>query len=351
MPIVVAVGDLMFGRGVDAIDPDALGRVISPAAQGLLTGDLVTGNLECVVGEGGDKSPFSHSHFRTSVERAAVLLKHFDVVSLANNHAFDFGPAGVADTRASLDALEVRHVGSGRTREEASRPAVFDVGGREVAVLGATTVSVAPQGLGGWVLAKPDHLLRDSISRCKAAGQVVVLHLHAGGGDCVYPAPAVRRLHHEMMDWGADIVLGHHPHVVQGWMEREEKHAFFSLGDFVFDKLEDGRDRSLIVRIDLAGERPEVDVAPVRRMPSLEVAPVSGSELDPVLSELKSLGEALASGESDAAYNAWYGNPAGRLWRSVRKDFEHGGVPAIIAKFQRLAARRFPGSGPLSGEL
>lgn len=340
MAKIIGVGDIMLGRGIARFVQDKYDSLLGHDVIESLQGDLITGNLECVICTGGTPNRISHSHFRTEPERATALLQRFHVVNLANNHMFDFGERGIEETLEHLDAIGVKSVGVGRARQAAYAPARFDLGRRQVAVFGATTVSTMPKSGASFFMAKPDGYLSEAVARARAGGDLIVLHLHAGGGDCAHPAPTVRELHAKLLASGVDIIFGHHPHVVQGWNIRSGKIAFFSLGDFIFDKLEAGRDTSLIARVSLTEDDSLLEMIPVRRNKDLRVATLSSADKSAILEHLDALNEAIASGASDHAYRQWYGNPVSRLWTSVRTDYQHGGLFAIIAKIRRLDRHR-----------
>jgi len=106
---IVGVGDIMLGRGLADSKIKDFDFLLEPKLISALQGDLVTANLECILGEVGAPNPISHAHFRTSPERAISLLRRFHVVNLANNHIFDFGEEGVESTLYQKE-LKVRSI-------------------------------------------------------------------------------------------------------------------------------------------------------------------------------------------------------------------------------------------------
>jgi len=190
-----------------------------------------------------------------------------------------------------------------------------------------------PKSGAAFFCAEVDDRLKNAIRDAYARGDFIVLHLHAGGGDFMHPAPAVRELQAELLEAGADIIFGHHPHVTQGWHVGHGKSGFFSLGDFIFDKFDQGRDRSLIARVSLIGDKLLLSTVAVKRNPDFSLSALTGAEETAFAQHLGVLNAAILSGESDRYYWRWYGSPLMRLWRSVCGDFRHGGVSALVAKF------------------
>lgn len=340
-PRLVAVGDVMLGRGVRQTGFSDATKLLAPDLLKQLNGDIVTGNLECLIGSKGKPNPASHSHFQGNPEMARPLLELFDVVSVANNHFGDFGDDAVDETLAWLDEIGVRHVGIGKSVEAAVDPAVFDIAGHKVAIFAATTVGNLPAS-SQYTLAKPGRELYRRADAVAGAGYRCILHLHAGGGDVCHPAPSIRNLMEEVRQAGFSVVLGHHPHVVQGIDVSDDGSVFYSLGDFVFDKLEDGRDQALVVTIDIgatAGED-EIQVDTVQRETDLTLSLLSGARREIALQRLDELSRKVFSGASDKLYLEWRGSKWKRLLQSLQADWNSGGLRAIGAKIQRIDARK-----------
>lgn len=340
-PRLVAVGDIMLGRGVRLTGcPDAT-KLLAPDLLNQLNGDIVTGNLECLIGTKGEPTPASHSHFQGDPEMARPLLEMFDVVSVANNHFGDFGDDAVEETLAWLDKIGVRHVGIGKSVEAAVDPAIFDIEGRKVAIFAATTVGNLPAN-SQYTLATPSQELYRRAEAIAGAGYRCILHLHAGGGDVCHPAPSIRNLMAKVRQAGFSVVLGHHPHVVQGIDVSDDGSVFFSLGDFVFDKLEDGRDQALAVTIDIgatAGED-EIQVNIVQRETDLTLSLLSGDQKETASQRLDDLSRQISTGVSDKLYLEWRGSKWRRLLQSLQADWKAGGVRAIRAKIKRINVRK-----------
>jgi len=171
---------------------------------------------------------------------AAVLRENkFGLVSLANNHIMDYGEEGLYDTLDSLNKAGVKHTGAGRNQDEAFAPAVLSIGGRNITFIARSSVVVSSKAYAGKL--NPGAALFDekevvcSIKECKRSADVVVLMLHWGLEQYRFPSPRQRGLAQRLIDAGADILIGHHPHVVQGVEKYREGLIAYSLGNFLFN--------------------------------------------------------------------------------------------------------------------
>ena len=232
-------GDTMLGRSVaDAI---AAGReplldrdVVAIAA----TADLFVVNLECCISERGAPWPaVGKPFFFRAPPRAAELLAEWgvDAVSLANNHALDYGREALADTFAHLDAVGVAWVGAGADEREARAPRRLTAGGRGVAIVAATDhpadfaaaperAGVAYADLGAGV---PNWLT----GAFGGQDDVVLCLVHWGPNMVPAPVALVRRAAAELTAAGATLVAGHSAHVPHGAARR----VLYDLGDFLDD--------------------------------------------------------------------------------------------------------------------
>jgi hypothetical protein len=338
---IVAVGDIMLGRGIRHTNSLSAFDLLDTEVANHLKGDIVTGNLECLVGESGSPNPVCHSHFQGGQVFSEKLVRLFDVVSLANNHINDFGEAAIAETIDWLARIGVRWTGIGKNLSEATEPVCFENAGGKFAVFSATTVNP----LASWSsykVATPGRALSKRAQLYKKAGYHCILNFHGGGGDVCHPAPYIRSMLLQMASSDFKVVFGHHPHVVQGYLIRANNAIFFSLGDFVFDKFEGGRDKSLLVKlsIDPRGNISSNDVIAMQRTSGFEVSCIKGEQLDEYLKMLREQSRLIETGESDLAYAISRGSKARFLLRSLRRDYQVGGLRALIAKLSRINRRK-----------
>ena len=270
---LAAVGDIMLARTIGIrYERDPSRSPFAAVATILRDADVAVGNLECVLGTGGTpmKKAFT---FRAPPAAIATLTEAgLDFVSLANNHIMDFGPDLLGGTASLLDKANILHAGAGMSEADAHRAAVLDVKGIRLAFLGY--VHVPTEGVGGFDTkswdAKGDGAgvawadtarIASDVATAKANADVVVVMLHAGYELSMNANVIQKQLAHAAIDAGASLVIGAHPHVLQGTEHYKRGFIAYSLGNFVFD----GRDEySAILRatIDRDGVR-DVDWTPV----------------------------------------------------------------------------------------
>lgn len=257
---IVFVGDIMLAGAPDAL----IERGIDPfagVADVLKAADLRVGNLECVVATIGSPMPGKPHTFRASPRSLESLRRHFDVVTLANNHSGDFGPAAFAQMLDLLDAAGIGHVGGGHDLEGAHRPQVVQRNGLRVALLGYN--EYAPRSFEAdvdrpGIAWSEDEDVRRDIEAARELADVVIPVMHWGQE---YDERANRRqraLARLMIDAGADAVVGGHPHVVQDVEDYRGKPIVYSLGNFVFDGFDTPQTTMgwmLRLDLDLAGVR------------------------------------------------------------------------------------------------
>lgn len=202
------------------------------------TADLTVVNLENPITTRGTKisKPFN---FRMNPRFVPVLTKAgIGVVSIANNHVFDYGEQGLLDTFSYLDSAGIRYVGAGRTRADAHRPYFFARNGRHVAILayyGGGEARAATDRLAG-VARRELGAISADVRALRAADphMYVVVILHWGTEKAETPDASQQAFARALIDTGVDAVVGHHPHVLQG-IERYGKGIIvYSLGNFLF---------------------------------------------------------------------------------------------------------------------
>jgi poly-gamma-glutamate capsule biosynthesis protein CapA/YwtB (metallophosphatase superfamily) len=159
----------------------------------------------------------------------------FEVACLGNNHVLDYGVAGLRETLRVLDRHDIRTVGAGLTEREAYAPLALRAGRVRLHIVNFSegedlTAADGGPGVFGWDIPRVSEVVR----RCKRSGGVVIAIGHCGLEYVPYPPPYVVSAFRAIADAGADCVIGHHPHVPQGFEVRHGCPIFYSLGNFVF---------------------------------------------------------------------------------------------------------------------
>ncbi|HEY8492145.1 MAG TPA: CapA family protein [Dehalococcoidia bacterium] len=244
---LAAVGDVMLGRTIgQAMERHGTAYPYAHVAPVLQRADVAFGNLEVALTDGG--SPANKDYvFRAPPSYAASLAAAgFDVLALANNHALDYGVAGITDGAAALRAQGILPVGAGMSEAEARRPVVAEVHGLRIAFLACVAVpDDSGSGYGraqmaagpsrpGVAWCEPEQVAQD-VWAARAAADVVVLSMHAGFEYTESPNQIQRSVARAAIDAGAALVLGGHPHVLQGVEYYGRGVIIYSLGNFIFD--------------------------------------------------------------------------------------------------------------------
>ncbi len=193
--------------------------------------------------------------FRTKPEYVHILQAGgIDIVTLANNHIYDFGPDGLYDTIRILDKVNIKHVGAGINLESARKAVIFEKKGIRLAYL-------AYYGLGrhsdshpatvdsaGTAMRSLDYI-REDIARIRDSVDVVIINFHWGIEKQNYPGNDQIFFAHAVIDAGADFIIGHHPHVLQGIENYKGKLIAYSLGNFIFGGNSRKYERSAVLEI------------------------------------------------------------------------------------------------------
>ncbi len=214
-------------------EPEAVYGDVLPE---LRTADLKIANLEC---------PLTHSE--NAIAKSGSVLKGvpkhikgltcvpFDIVTLANNHVFDYGLDAFQETANLLNANGIKGVGAGLTREAAGRPIIAELGETKIALISFSegedlTGAVDGPGVLGW---ETDAVVQ-AVREARAQADLVFVLCHAGVEYIPFPPPYLARTLQRVARAGADLVVGHHPHVPQGVQIFGGVPIAYSLGNFVF---------------------------------------------------------------------------------------------------------------------
>lgn len=265
-------GDIMLSRGVgEFIETNGYDYPYEYVREIFLNDDLTIGNLECPLTESENavnKAPVIL--FKADAENAAAMKSAgIDCLSLANNHTMDYGSPGLSDTMAGLSANELSYFGAGETAKSIF-PYVFEKGGLRIGFLAYSALPAegffynANKPTVQYI--SPDELsvLEHDIGMLGECDFVVVL-FHWGEEFESNVTESQETLAKAAIDYGADLVVGAHPHVLQRVEVYQEKYIFYSLGNFVFDKqLQEGTDESLILQVRFEkGSNPQFELTPV----------------------------------------------------------------------------------------
>jgi len=258
---ICAVGDVAPCRE----DPAG---IFASVADSLRAADLCFGQMECIVSDRGTPSPNARLAMRTSPAVAPVLRDAgFDVMSVAGNHAMDYGAQALADTLDNLTAAGIAWSGAGPTITQAREGAFVEAGGRKVALLSYS--SILPEGYAAegnrpgcaplrahthyemvehdqpgtpprvhtYALQSDLTAMTEAIRAAREEAQIVLVSVHWGihfvRADI---AEYQKEIAEAAIAAGADAILGHHPHLLKGIDFIEGKPVIYSMGNFAIDQ-------------------------------------------------------------------------------------------------------------------
>jgi poly-gamma-glutamate capsule biosynthesis protein CapA/YwtB (metallophosphatase superfamily) len=236
-------GDVILGRTVHRIMA-ARGDWASPfrsIASELSWADLTIVNLECALTRRFQPpaDPYTLRFMSFPEAIAGLTLAGIDAVSLANNHSMDFGYAAVQDTRQVCEEVGITTFGVGDNLAAAVLPAVFQIGSSRIALLGFDGVSTdwygARENTPGTAPLRAD-IVEDAVRIASQQADIVIPFYHWGVEYTLVPTAQQREIARRAIDAGATLVVGSHPHWVQGVEWHRDRPIFYSLGNFVFDQ-------------------------------------------------------------------------------------------------------------------
>lgn len=280
-------GDIMLDGGVGKIAKEhGTPYLFSGVKEQFTTDDLTVGNLECAVSTRGKAETKTYTFRAAPTLLPGLRESGIEVVTLGNNHAMDFGRQALLDTLEHLREAEITVVGAGANADEAYRPALLAVGEEQVALFGVSRVLpsthwYAGDDRPGLASAYDPARLLAEIRAVRPSADLVVVYFHWGIERAVEPEQYQRLLAQQCIDAGADLIIGSHPHVPQGFEYYRGRLIVYSLGNFVFNKRTkstmivqtvflDGKLRSATaIPCEYSGYQPRVATAATARQPVL----------------------------------------------------------------------------------
>ena len=268
---IAVTGDVMFARKM----PNVLSMDSSPfsgVSDVTSNVDLLLINFENAATSSGDALkgdvPLKCDPSYVPLAKA----NNVTVAGLANNHAIDYGITGMQDTLENLKSADITPMGAGNTEDEAHQAVVKDVNGRKVTILNYMdsenfaeySYEAMPYANGS----NPGYSAYDSEDAQKQIAanndsDLIVAYLHFGNEYSNSPNENQVKIAHELIDYGADVVVGSHPHVTQGIEMYNGKPIFYSLGNFIFDQSNTATHSAYFVQIDLVNDTGECTVYPI----------------------------------------------------------------------------------------
>lgn len=298
---VAAVGDVMFGNHTISyiekygpVYPFLFTQAI------LQNADVAFANLEGPFTDSGAKFDKRFT-FKIAPKYATALVEAgFDVVTLANNHILDYGIEGLSNTINTLDSIGVAFCGAGLDLQQAREPALIKKNGIQIAVLGYSMTFPeefwATDSTGGTCYPIKKHM-KESIQQSDSLADFTIVTFHWGSELKNYPKQYQKDYAHLAIDSGADLVIGHHPHVLQGLEFYKNRLIAYSLGNFSFSSYSSKAIESIILKTYLSDSglvyAKVIPISVNNREVAFQPKPLTGATADTVFTHLNNFSESL----------------------------------------------------------
>lgn len=249
-------------------------------------------NLEFPVTDNIIKNLKTGPYLKASGNTVLPLLKKLkiDGVTLANNHILDYGSEGLFDTIKFLDGNNIKHVGAGANRDEASKPLYIDNDGQMIAVL---NFAEKEWSISGDELPGANSLdIIDNINQLKKAkeqAKYVIVIIHGGHEYCNYPSPRMVKQYRHYAENGASVIVGHHTHCIGGYEVHNKVPIFYSLGNYLFTKKSVHPDwyTGLVLEINFDKSAINWHLHPVKQSNDFKLSLIEGNQRALVMNDIK----------------------------------------------------------------
>lgn len=240
MNILIAGDFCPRDRVASLIEKEKYGAVFGEVKPYTNNVDLAIVNLEAPIVESSNAKPIEKCgpNLRcTSKAIDALKYAGFNMVTLANNHLYDFGEEGVKDTLAACQKGNIAMVGAGVNLVEASKTSFQNINGKILAIVNCCEheFSIATESTGGCNPLNPIQQYY-AIQEAKKKADNVIVIVHGGHEHYQLPSPRMKETYRFFVDAGADAVINHHQHCYSGYEVYDSKPIFYGLGNFCFDR-------------------------------------------------------------------------------------------------------------------
>jgi len=240
---LMLVGDIMLNRGVEyVIKKEGKGDFRFPFLKiddFLRKTDILFGNLEGPISDKGERVGSIYSFRNDPKAIEGLVFAGFDILSIANNHIFDYGREAMEDTFSRLKEAEIDFVGGGFSEKEAYAPIIREINGTKIALLAYTNLGSkyweAKDKRSGIAWLEKERMEKE-IKKAKNQVDLVIVSFHYGEEYHLEPTSFQVSISRAAIDAGADLVVGHHSHVIQKIEKYKDGYIAYSLGNLVFDQ-------------------------------------------------------------------------------------------------------------------
>jgi poly-gamma-glutamate capsule biosynthesis protein CapA/YwtB (metallophosphatase superfamily) len=307
--------------------------------------DLRITNLECPLTNGAHQVWKSGSMLKGQPTHISGLTAvPFEVVTTANNHVFDYGRDGFSETHHLLSQNRIQSVGSGVSGLEAKKPLVLGVKGIRIGIVNFSegedqTAAVEGAGVFGWEVER----VQDIVRGLRSQVDIVIVISHCGVEYIPFPPPYVVEAFKGIADAGADLVIGHHPHVPQGLQIHKGVPICYSLGNFVFYQETElvYRKTGYMVQVGISPQGvAEIELIPYE-IQADRLALLQGEKREWFFESLKQV--SLPLSQPDGVEDAWHG--------FLRRYGKHGFKDEIQMLMERLDSETEKGAAMFRNRL
>ena len=266
--VITAVGDIMLaGKWAPFLKQKGYDYPFRGTVQELAASDINFANLESPIADGGNEYTGKKFRFRAGPEVAqAIRAAGFNLVNLANNHSMDFGGNALAETLQHLNDNGIAWVGAGENLSEARKIALFTIKDKKIAFLGFSLTrpveffagSDRPGTSPGY-----ESMIIADITGARKLSDYVIVSFHWGQEGSSTADKYQQTIARMAIDAGADVIIGHHPHVLQGIERYRGGIVFYSLGNFTFASKSNFADVGAMIRLKLADDHREAEILPL----------------------------------------------------------------------------------------
>lgn len=237
------VGDMMLGRSItNKGSKNNYKNMFSGVSDLWKDSDYVAGNLECVLLD--NPSDYEKNdkeiHINAETKTANVLKENgFTLINLANNHLADFKAKGVVNTIDTLDKVGLKHVGAGKNITEAAEYDIQEINGVKIATIGVSDIipkDFAARDSKAGILTTKTLKYYQAVKDASEKADLVIANIHWGVEYGITETETQQQLAKNLINWGVDVVIGSHPHVLQPIEKYGDGIIFYSMGNFVFDQ-------------------------------------------------------------------------------------------------------------------
>lgn len=246
-------GDTYLSEKIlSSFKPEDYDKILG-ALKPLQQANVLMVNLESPITDKKDKARKKYN-FKLSTAMTGLLNANgINIVNLANNHIYDYNAKGLEDTLAALDQAGILHVGAGKDLKDARKPVILEYNNKKIGFLGCYSNGYRSAGVSKpGVCPRYENIILEDIRKLKTQVAYVVVNIHWGKEKQPVPEEWQIKLAHKMVDSGANLVIGHHSHTIQGVEEYQGSIIAYSLGNFMFFPGSKVSEEVVLLHIELA---------------------------------------------------------------------------------------------------